>query len=99
MKYFFILIIKSLKLTLKSPASVKRSGTLDWCTDRLAAWRSQRSPLIMVTALHKIDSVLPHYINQPMLLCDSTRPNTRSEKLQRLWFANTLKRILHNRLD
>ena len=36
MKYIFILIIKSLKLTLKSPSSVKRSGTLD---GSLTGWR------------------------------------------------------------
>jgi len=41
----------------------------------------------MVTTLYKIDFVLSRYINQPMLLCDSTRPNTRSEKFQTLWFA------------
>lgn len=53
----------------------------------------------MVTALHKVDPILSNYINQPMLLCDSTGPNTQSEELQRLWFAHALKRISHYRLD
>lgn len=66
------------RVTLKSPAGVKRSGTPVRCTDILAEpfqWES-----VVVTALHEIDSVIPGNINQSMFLCDAARPDAGTEK-------------------
>jgi len=59
----------------------------------------QLHPSIVIAPLNEINSVLAYDINQPMLLCDSARPNARPKKLQWFRLTDTLKWISHYRFD
>lgn len=51
---------------------------------------------IMVAGLNKIDSFMPDDINQAMLLSGAARPHTRTEKLQRFGFSDSLEWIFQD---
>jgi len=54
---------------------------------------------IMISCLHKIDSIMADDINQPVFLCNPPGPDTGPKKFERLGFADTLERVSHDGLD
>ena len=53
----------------------------------------------MISRLQKINATLLHQIHDAVLLRQPSRPDIRSEVLQRLRFANARERVTHNRLN
>jgi hypothetical protein len=64
---------------------------------RLRPWNYTVTKKLVVIAAHKeIDPIIPHEIHEPMLLCDSARPNMRAHVAQRLRLSDAAERIAHD---
>jgi len=53
-----------------------------------------------VVAAHKeVDAVIANEVDEPVLLCDATRPDVRAHVAQRFRFAYSAKGVAHDGFD
>jgi hypothetical protein len=53
----------------------------------------------MVASLEKVDPTLPHKVDNPVFLRESTRPGSRRQILQRFRLSHADERVPQNGLD
>jgi hypothetical protein len=51
--------------------------------------------LVVVATHQEVDSIIPDEIDEPVLLCDASRPDVGTEMFERLRFANSGKWIAY----